>query len=43
MADGWNITGSELDEHGNVRGLAAPTWQQRRQRLEQLGGPPEGP
>lgn len=34
------ITGLELDEHGLVRVLDAATWQQRRDRLEKLGGPP---
>jgi hypothetical protein len=29
-----------LDEHGQVRALDAATWQQRRQQLEKLGGPP---
>jgi len=35
------ITGMELDEYGQVRVLDANTWQQRRQQLEKLGGPPE--
>jgi WD40 repeat protein len=35
------ITGLELDEYGATRGLHAPTWEQRRQRLQELGGPPE--
>ena len=35
------ITGLELDEHGGTRGLGAATWQKRRQRLQELGGPPE--
>ena len=34
------ITGIEADEHGNARVLDAATWQQRRQRLQELGGPP---
>ena len=34
------LTGRELDEHGAVRVLDVPTWQERRQRLEQWGGPP---
>ena len=34
------ITGLELDEYGFVRVLDAATWQQRRQRLLELGGPP---
>jgi len=34
------ITGSELDEYGQVRWLDANTWQQRRLQLEKLGGPP---
>ena len=35
------ITGLELDEHGLVRVLDAETWHERRQRLHNLGGPPE--
>jgi WD40 repeat protein len=35
------ITNLELDEHGLVRALDATTWQKRRQRLQELGGPPE--
>jgi WD40 repeat protein len=35
------ITGLELDEYGGTRGLDAATWEQRRQRLQKLGGPPE--
>jgi hypothetical protein len=35
------ITGMELDEHGLVRWLDAATWQKRRHRLQELGGPPE--
>jgi WD40 repeat protein/serine/threonine protein kinase len=34
------ITGMELDTSGVTRLLDAPDWQQRRQRLEELGGPP---
>jgi hypothetical protein len=34
------ITGMELDTSGVARVLDAPDWQQRRQRLEELGGPP---
>jgi WD40 repeat protein len=35
------MTGLELDADGVVvRVLDAPTWQQRRRRLEELGGPP---
>jgi WD40 repeat protein len=34
------ITGLELDADLVARVLDAPTWQQRRQRLEALGGPP---
>jgi hypothetical protein len=34
------ITGLELDADGLVRVLDTRTWQQRRQRLEELGGPP---
>jgi WD40 repeat protein/tRNA A-37 threonylcarbamoyl transferase component Bud32 len=33
-------TGLELDESGAVHVLDAEAWQQRRQRLEQFGGPP---
>jgi WD40 repeat protein len=36
------ITGLELDSHGVVHILDANTGQQRRQRLQELGGPPEG-
>jgi WD40 repeat protein len=35
------ITGLELDEYGGTPGLDATTWEQRRQRLQELGGPPE--
>jgi WD40 repeat protein len=34
------ITGFEMDEYGGTRGLDAATWEQRRQRLQELGGPP---
>jgi WD40 repeat protein/serine/threonine protein kinase len=34
------ITGTELDLGGAVRGLDAKTWQERRLRLAELGGPP---
>jgi WD40 repeat protein len=34
------LTGMELDAGGGRRVLDPPTWQQRRQRLEELGGPP---
>jgi WD40 repeat protein len=34
------ITGLEVDEMTAVRVLDATIWQQRRQRLEKLGGPP---
>ena len=34
------LTGQELDEYSAVRVLDADTWQERRQRLEELGGPP---
>ena len=34
------ITGLEVDELTAVHVLDAATWQQRRQRLEKLGGPP---
>jgi len=34
------VTGMELDDNGTVRWLDAPTWEERRQRLEKLGGAP---
>jgi hypothetical protein len=34
------LTGMELDDFGEIRVLDAATWQQRRQRLRELGGPP---
>ncbi len=34
------ITGMELDAGGAVRVLDAAEWHQRKQRLEELGGPP---
>lgn len=34
------VTGIEADEHANPRILDAAQWQQRRARLEKLGGPP---
>jgi WD40 repeat protein len=34
------ITGQQLDDQGNVRVLDERTWQQRRQSLSELGGPP---
>ena len=34
------LTGQEMDEHGVVRVLDAATWQQRLQRLQELGGAP---
>ncbi len=36
-------TGLELDERGSVRALDRDAWQERRRRLEQLGGPPPDP
>jgi WD40 repeat protein len=40
--DLWSqvLTGLELDRDGEVRVLDAPTWQERRRHLRQLGGPP---
>ncbi len=35
------VTGMELDPTGGINVLDAPTWQQRRRRLGELGGPPE--
>jgi hypothetical protein len=34
------ITGLEVDELTAVRVLDAAAWQQRRDRLQKLGGPP---
>jgi WD40 repeat protein len=34
------VTGTELDADTQIRVLDASTWQERRQRLEELGGPP---
>ncbi|HCO93282.1 MAG TPA: hypothetical protein DIU00_04905 [Phycisphaerales bacterium] len=34
------VTGMELDPTGGINILDAPTWQQRRRRLEELGGSP---
>jgi len=34
------ITGLEVDELTAVHVLDAATWQQRRQRLQEFGGPP---
>ncbi len=34
------LTGVELDSLGNYRVLDSTAWQERRDRLEQLGGPP---
>jgi WD40 repeat protein len=34
------LTGMELDADGVARVLAAATWQERRRRLDELGGPP---
>jgi WD40 repeat protein len=34
------LTGLELDQDGDVRVLDAATWQERHQRLRELGGPP---
>jgi WD40 repeat protein len=35
------VTGMELDPTGGINVLDAPVWQQHRQRLQELGGPPE--
>jgi WD40 repeat protein len=35
------LTAMELDEGGMVHVLDAPAWQERRRRLDQLGGPPQ--
>jgi hypothetical protein len=34
------ITGAELDPCGEVAALDPKTWHERRQRLQELGGPP---
>jgi hypothetical protein len=34
------ITGMETDDFGTIRVLDAAAWQERRQRLQKLGGPP---
>jgi WD40 repeat protein len=34
------LTGIELDPQGDYRVLDAAIWQERRERLRQLGGPP---
>ena len=36
------LTGLELDEQGGMRFLDADEWEQRRARLAELGGAPEG-
>jgi len=33
-------TGTEMDEKGELQALDAETWQKRRDRLMELGGPP---
>jgi hypothetical protein len=40
----WAVvaTGAELDADGVVRLLDARAWQERKKRLEELGGPPAG-
>jgi hypothetical protein len=35
------VTGLELDPTGGINVLDAPTWQERRRQLQELGGPPE--
>jgi len=35
------ITGMELDPTAGINVLDAPAWQERRRRLQELGGPPE--
>ena len=35
------VTGLELDEYGGTRVLDTASWEQRRRRLQELGGPPE--
>lgn len=36
------LTGMELDSDGVVRDLDADALQRRRERLRELGGPPDG-
>jgi WD40 repeat protein/tetratricopeptide (TPR) repeat protein len=36
------LSGAELDGDGTLQALDARTWQQRRRRLNKLGGPPKG-
>ena len=33
-------SGTEADEHGNARALDAAQWQERKHRLQKLGGSP---
>src|SRR5262249_50991863 len=35
------LTGLEVDEQGGIRVLTTAQWAERRQRLGQLGGPPD--
>jgi hypothetical protein len=37
------LTGEELGADEKTRKLDAPTWHERRKRLESLGGPPDLP
>jgi tetratricopeptide (TPR) repeat protein len=37
------LTGQELDERGSVRPLDSAAWQERREELRRLGGPPAMP
>jgi hypothetical protein len=34
------LTGTEMDEKGEIWMLGAQTWQKRRDKLKALGGPP---
>ena len=36
------VTGMELDSTGGINVLDASAWHQHRQRLQELGGPPQG-
>jgi hypothetical protein len=34
------LTGMELDDSGALQVMDALTWRERRQRLDEMGGPP---
>jgi WD40 repeat protein/tetratricopeptide (TPR) repeat protein len=37
----YTVTGLEADDQGNVHALKAAGWQEQRERLRRLGGPPQ--